>query len=236
MIRLANITKRFGATTVLDGVSLAIPKGGFVALLGPSGSGKTTLLRMVAGLEQPDSGELWLDGRPALDVPPGQRGIGFVFQGYALFAHMTVADNIGFGLRVRGQKAEERAGTVNRLLSMMHLEGLGARLPAQLSGGQRQRVALARALAIEPRILLLDEPFGALDRAVREELRTTLKRIHYDTGVTTLFVTHDQDEAVQLADRAVILTHGRLTADLSAPDLMDAAFRNYAPAARNPRG
>ena len=234
MIRLVDITKRFGATTVLDGVSLDIPTGGFVALLGPSGSGKTTLLRMVAGLDQPDGGALWLDGRPALDMPPGSRGIGFVFQGYALFAHMTVEDNIGFGLRVRGQNRAARAEAVKRLLAMMHLEGLGARLPAQLSGGQRQRVALARALAVQPRILLLDEPFGALDRAVREELRTTLKRIHQELGITTLFVTHDQDEAVQLADRAVILTRGRLTADLSAPELMDAAFRNYVPARRNP--
>ncbi len=234
MIRLTNITKRFGATTVLDGLSLDIPTGGFVALLGPSGSGKTTLLRMVAGLERPDSGELWLDGRPALDLPPGKRGIGFVFQGYALFAHMTVADNIGFGLRVRGQSRAQRSVVVERLLAMVHLDGLGPRLPAQLSGGQRQRVALARALAVEPRILLLDEPFGALDRAVREELRTSLKRIHRELGITTLFVTHDQDEAVALADRAVILTRGRLTADLSAPDLMDAAFRNYAPVGRNP--
>ena len=228
MIRLLDVSKEFGATGAIDHVSLDLAPGAFVALLGPSGSGKTTLLRLVAGLEQPDSGELWLDGRPARGVPPGKRGIGFVFQGYALFQHMTAAQNIGFGLRVRGRDRAAIASTVERLLAMVRLEGLGARLPAQLSGGQRQRVALARALAVEPRILLLDEPFGALDRQVREELRMSLKRIQAELGITTLFVTHDQEEALALADRVVILNRGRLAADLTASQLVDGAVRGFA--------
>ena len=210
MIRMQDIGRRFGATIVLDGVSLDIARGQCVALLGASGSGKTTLLRIVAGLERPDSGQLWLDGVPALDIPPGKRGAGFVFQGYALFAHMTVAENIGFGLMVRRRPRTEIAATVARLLALVRLEGLDRRLPAQLSGGQRQRVALARALAVEPRILLLDEPFGALDRTVREELRTELRRIQQTLGITTLFVTHDPEEAAALADRIVTLVNGRI--------------------------
>lgn len=232
MIRMSDLSKGFGATRVLEGISLDIAPGGFVALLGPSGSGKTTLLRVIAGLEQPDAGELWLDGRPALDLPPGRRGIGFVFQGYALFGHMTAAQNIGFGLRVRRGRGRptrpEIAATVERLLSLVQLDGLGARLPAQLSGGQRQRVALARALAVEPRILLLDEPFGALDRQVREELRAGLKRLQRSLGITTVFVTHDQEEALALADRVVILHSGQVAADLTAAELVDGALSGYA--------
>jgi sulfate transport system ATP-binding protein len=228
MIRMEGLSKGFGATRALDGVTLDVAAGSFVALLGPSGSGKTTLLRVVAGLEQADAGALWMDGRPALGLPPGRRGVGMVFQGYALFGHMTVADNIGFGLRVRGRDRGTVRATVERLLAMVHLEGLGARLPAQLSGGQRQRVALARALAVEPRILLLDEPFGALDRQVREELRGGLRRLQRELGITALFVTHDQEEALALADRVVILNRGAVVADLTAGDLVGGAVRGFA--------
>ena len=228
MIRMLGLSKGFGATRALEGVSLDIAPGSFVALLGPSGSGKTTLLRVVAGLEGADAGELWIDGRPALGLAPGRRGVGMVFQGYALFGHMTVAENIGFGLRVRGRGRAEIGAAVERLLAMVHLDGLGARLPSQLSGGQRQRVALARALAVEPRILLLDEPFGALDRQVREELRAGLKRLQQELGITTLFVTHDQEEALALADRVVILDRGRVAADLTPGDLVDGAVRGFA--------
>ena len=210
MIRLDRISKRFGATTVLDAVSLEVPRGTVTALLGPSGSGKTTLLRIVAGLEAPDTGTLTLEGTEATHLPPGRRSIGFVFQGYALFAHMTVAENIAFGLRVRGASRTARAEAAARWLALVRLEGLGARLPSQLSGGQRQRVALARALAVEPRILLLDEPFGALDRTVREELRTALRDLQRSLGLTALFVTHDQDEARALADQVVTLDRGRI--------------------------
>ena len=231
MIRMAGITKGFGPARVLHGVSLDVAAGSFVALLGPSGSGKTTLLRLVAGLEQAEAGHLWLDGRLADGMRPGERGIGFVFQNYALFNHMTVAENIGFGLRVRRvnrPSAAERATAVERLLTMMHLTGLGARLPSQLSGGQRQRVALARALAVQPRILLLDEPFGALDRPVREELRVELRRIQQELRITTLFVTHDQEEAIALADRVVILERGQIAADWTGAELVDGAVRGYA--------
>lgn len=228
MIRVQSVTKRFGPAIVLDRVSLDVASGAFVALLGASGSGKTTLLRLVAGLEQPESGEVWINGQIATASPPGERGVGFVFQSYALFGHMTVADNIGFGLRVRGVPRPERVAAVERLLALVRLPGLGARLPAQLSGGQRQRVALARALAVQPRILLLDEPFGALDRQVREELRGELRRIQQELGITTLFVTHDQEEAIALADRVVILDQGAIAADLTASDLVDGAVRGYA--------
>ena len=212
MIRLVGVTKQAGATRILDGLSLHVAEGSFVALLGPSGSGKTTLLRVIAGLDRADSGTLHLAGRPADDLPPGRRGLGFVFQGYALFEHMTVARNIAFGLQVRRPRPPRReiAATVERMLALVRLQGLGDRLPSQLSGGQRQRVALARTLAVEPRILLLDEPFGALDRQVREELRLELRRIHDALGTTTLFVTHDEEEAMELADRAVMLDRGRV--------------------------
>ena len=215
MIRVQGLSKQAGATRILDGLSLHVAEGGFVALLGPSGSGKTTLLRVIAGLEHADSGTLHLAGRPAHDLPPGRRGLGFVFQGYALFEHMTVARNIAFGLHVRRPRPPRRqiTETVERMLALVRLPGLGDRLPSQLSGGQRQRVALARTLAVKPRILLLDEPFGALDRQVREELRGELRRIHDALGTTTLFVTHDHEEAMALADRALVLDRGRLVAE-----------------------
>jgi len=217
MIRAEGLVKTAGATRILDGIDLQVAKREFVALLGPSGSGKTTLLRVIAGLEQADEGALWLAGAPALDLPPGRRGLGFVFQGYALFEHMTVAGNIAFGLQVRAQRPSrpEIAATVERMLALVRLEGLGARLPSQLSGGQRQRVALARTLAVEPHILLLDEPFGALDRQVREELRGELRRLHDTLGMTTVFVTHDHEEALALADRALVLERGRIRDELT---------------------
>ncbi len=213
MIRLQGITKRLGDQLVLDGVTIDFAARSFTALLGPSGSGKTTLLRVIAGLDQPDSGGLWLDGRPALRLRPGARKLGFVFQGYGLFEHMTVAANIGFGLSVRGVSRRVIAERVAAMLALVRLEGLGDRMPSQLSGGQRQRVALARTLAVEPRILLLDEPFGALDTVVREELRTGLRTIHDRLGVTTVFVTHDRDEAVALADRCIEMAGGRVAGE-----------------------
>ena len=209
-----DIAKRFGRFPALKGVSLAATPGEFLALLGPSGSGKTTLLRIIAGLDAPDSGKVGFEGQDFLVLSPRERRVGMVFQHYALFRHMTVAQNVSFGLRVRARRERparaEIAATVKRLLSLVQLEGLEGRYPAQLSGGQRQRVALARALAIEPRMLLLDEPFGALDAKVRKELRHWLRRIHDATGVTTVFVTHDQDEAMDLADRVAVLNQGRI--------------------------
>ena len=212
MIRAENLCKTAGATRILQGIDLDVGAREFVALLGPSGSGKSTLLRIIAGLDDADSGRLFLDGRPAENLPPGRRNLGFMFQNYALFEHMTVAGNIGFGLQVRRPRPPRReiADTVERMLRLVRLGGLGARMPQQLSGGQRQRVALARTLAVEPRILLLDEPFGALDREVREGLRTELRQIHDALGTTTLFVTHDHEEAAALADRSVVLQGGRV--------------------------
>lgn len=212
MIRARSLRKSYGATTAVKAVDLDIATGEFVAVLGPSGSGKTSLLRLVAGLETPDSGTLELDGRDAATLSPGARNIGLVFQNYALFRHMTVFDNIAFGLRARPRRTRPDRREIRRrvadLLALIQLEGLERRLPAQLSGGQCQRVALARALAIEPKILLLDEPFGALDRQVRHELRAALKVIHRRLGITTLLVTHDQEEAMLLADRVMIFREG----------------------------
>ncbi len=214
MIRLQQIRKALGPNTVLDGVDLVVEPRSFVALLGPSGSGKTTLLRVIAGLERPDGGTIEIEGRDAGTLRPGQRRVGFVFQSYALFGHMTVFENIAFGLRVKPRGEVPREGvirkTVEDLLAMMRLEGLGPRMPQQLSGGQRQRVALARALAVQPRILLLDEPFGALDQDVRQALRVELRRVHDALGLTTLFVTHDEAEAEELADRVVRFDRGRI--------------------------
>src|SRR6201996_3412567 len=209
-----SVTKRFGRFPALSGASLTAPQGAFVALLGPSGSGKTTLLRILGGLEQADSGSVRFADLNWLDMPARQRKAGFVFQNYALFRHMTVAKNIAFGLEVRPRRerpsrADIRA-RVQELLALVQLDGLGDRYPSQLSGGQRQRVALARALAVSPRLLLLDEPFGALDATVRKTLRLELRRIHEATGVTTIFVTHDQDEALELADRVAVLNAGRI--------------------------
>lgn len=211
-ITLDNVIKTFDTFRAVHGVSLEIASGELVALLGPSGSGKTTILRMVAGLEFADGGRIFFGDQDATDIPVRERGVGFVFQHYALFPHMTVAENIAFGMSVskRRRSTAEIDTRVNRLLELVRLEGLGNRFPAQISGGQRQRVALARALSVDPRVLLLDEPFGALDANVRRDLRRWLREIHDELGITTLFVTHDQEEALDLADRVVILDHGRI--------------------------
>jgi sulfate/thiosulfate transport system ATP-binding protein len=213
-IEIEDIAKEFGATAALHPVSLTIPSGTLVALLGPSGSGKTTLLRILGGLEFPSAGRVLFDGSDATGLTVQERRAGFVFQSYALFRHMTVFDNIAYGLRARPRKtrppAAEITRRVNKLLDLIKLPDIGARYPSQLSGGQRQRVALARALAIEPRMLLLDEPFGALDAKVRKELRQGLREIHDTTGLTTVFVTHDQDEAMELADLIVVMSMGRI--------------------------
>ena len=215
-IQVTNIRKNFGSFTALAGVDLNVPRGKLVALLGPSGSGKTTLLRIIAGLEQPDegSGKILFHGEDVTDVPAGERRVGFVFQHYALFRHMTVFENIAFGLNVRARRQrpskDEIAQRVHRLLKLVQLEGLERRFPTQLSGGQRQRVALARALAVEPKVLLLDEPFGALDAKVRKELRRWLRKFHDEIHLTTVFVTHDQEEALEIADEVVIMNSARV--------------------------
>jgi sulfate transport system ATP-binding protein len=210
VISARNVTKRFGEFVALDDVSVNVPSGALMALLGPSGSGKSTLLRVIAGLEKPDAGDVFISGREATQLRPQQRGVGFVFQHYAPFKHMTVADNVAFGLTVRRRPKQEIRDRVHELLELVQLEGLGKRYPAQLSGGQRQRMALARALAVEPEVLLLDEPFGALDARVRQELREWLRRLHDEVHVTTVFVTHDQEEAMQIADHIVLVNHGRV--------------------------
>jgi sulfate transport system ATP-binding protein len=209
-----DVVKRFGRFAALDHVSVEAKSGEFLALLGPSGSGKTTLLRMFAGLDFPDSGTITFDGEDVSVRPVRERGIGFVFQNYALFRHMTVAENIAFGLKVKPWRQRPRnaviAERVEELLELVQLPGYGKRYPAQLSGGQRQRVALARALAVQPKLLLLDEPFGALDAKVRKDLRRWLRQIHDDTGITSIFVTHDQEEALELADRVVVMSRGKV--------------------------
>nr|WP_199175617.1 sulfate/molybdate ABC transporter ATP-binding protein [Telmatospirillum siberiense] len=214
MIDARNVRKTFGSFAALNDVSLNIAEGELVALLGPSGSGKTTLLRILGGLEFPDSGSVLFDGGDATLVSARDRHVGFVFQHYALFRHMTVFDNVAFGLKVRSRKERpskaEIAERVHHLLSMVQLDGLALRYPSQLSGGQRQRVALARALAIQPRVLLLDEPFGALDAQVRKELRRWLRRLHDELKITGVFVTHDQEEALEVADRVVVMNQGRI--------------------------
>jgi sulfate/thiosulfate transport system ATP-binding protein len=220
-IEIRHVSKQFGRFTALDDVSLEVPSGSLTALLGPSGSGKSTLLRIVAGLEWPDAGEVMISGRDATAVAPQKRGVGFVFQHYAAFKHMTVRDNVAFGLRVRKRPKAEIRERVGQLLQLVQLEEFGHRYPAQLSGGQRQRMALARALAPEPRVLLLDEPFGALDARVRAELRDWLRRLHDEVHVTTVFVTHDQEEAMEVADQIAVLDHGRLQQVGSPRELYD---------------
>ncbi|MGH7499922.1 MAG: sulfate/molybdate ABC transporter ATP-binding protein [Gemmatimonadales bacterium] len=211
-IQVRDLTKRFGAFSALRSVSLDVPQGELVALLGPSGSGKTTLLRVIAGLETPDAGSVHFDGEDATERAVRDRGVGFVFQHYALFRHMTVFENVAFGLRVQPRRTRppeaEIRSRVHELLGLVQLDWLAHRYPAQLSGGQRQRIALARALAVKPDVLLLDEPFGALDAKVRKELRRWLRRLHDDIRITSVFVTHDQDEALEVADRVVVMNEG----------------------------
>jgi len=209
-IAVRDVSKRFGKFTALETVSVDVPSGSLTALLGPSGSGKSTLLRVIAGLERPDTGEVILDGEDVTGRPPQRRGVGFVFQHYAAFRHMTVYENVAFGLRVRRHPRREIRERVEELLHLVQLEGLAKRYPAQLSGGQRQRMGLARALAVDPSVLLLDEPFGALDARVRKELRRWLRRLHDETHTTTLIVTHDQEEAMDVADQIVLMNHGRV--------------------------
>ena len=220
-IRVTELTKRFGEFVAVDDVSFDIRPGELVAFLGPSGGGKSTILRIIAGLESADAGSVVLDGEVVDDVPVRQRHVGFVFQHYALFRHMTVEENIGYGLKVRGVARPERRARVDELLTLMGLHGLQQRLPGQLSGGQRQRVALARSLAPKPRLLLLDEPFAAVDARVREELRVWLRRLHDEVHVTSIFVTHDQEEAFSLADRVLIINGGRLEQDGTPSQIFD---------------
>jgi sulfate transport system ATP-binding protein len=216
-IRVHNVVKRFGDFVALDGVSVDIPTGSLTALLGPSGGGKSTLLRIIAGLEHPDSGLIEIAGENSTALPPQQRNVGFVFQHYAAFKHMTVRGNVAFGLEIRKRPKQEIEARVNELLDLVHLRQFADRYPAQLSGGQRQRMALARALAVEPQVLLLDEPFGALDAKVRKELRDWLRRLHDEVHVTTVFVTHDQEEAMEVADEIVVINHGAIE-QIGTPD------------------
>jgi sulfate transport system ATP-binding protein len=210
MIEARNVTKRFGDFVALEDVSVQVESGSLTALLGPSGSGKSTLLRVIAGLERPDAGDVFISGKEATALAPQKRGVGFVFQHYAPFKHMTVWENVAFGLTIRRRPRKEIRARVDQLLELVQLQGLGKRYPAQLSGGQRQRMALARALAVEPEVLLLDEPFGALDARVRKELRAWLRRLHDEVHVTTVFVTHDQEEAMDVADQIVLMNSGRV--------------------------
>ncbi|MEY2472881.1 MAG: sulfate/thiosulfate transport system ATP-binding protein [Actinomycetota bacterium] len=220
-IAARNVTKRFGDFVALDDVSVTIPGGSLTALLGPSGGGKSTLLRVIAGLESPDSGSVEIEGTDATALPPQRRNVGFVFQHYAAFKHMTVAKNVAFGLSIRKRPKDEVGARVQELLELVHLENFADRYPAQLSGGQRQRMALARALAVSPQVLLLDEPFGALDAQVRKELRAWLRRLHDEVHVTTVFVTHDQEEAMEVADEIVVINAGRVEQIGSPSQLYD---------------
>ncbi len=220
-IEVRNLVKRFGKTTVCDQLNLDIPSGELVALLGPSGSGKTSLLRIIAGLEQPDSGTVLFNGEDTTHVAVRERNVGFVFQHYALFGHMTIFENVAFGLRVRPKETRPSDDAIRTkvldLLKLVQLDWIADRYPHQLSGGQRQRIALARALAVEPKVLLLDEPFGALDAKVRKELRRWLRRLHDEMHITSVFVTHDQEEAMEVADRIVVMNQGRIEQE-GAPD------------------
>jgi sulfate transport system ATP-binding protein len=220
-IEARNITKRFGDYLALDDVSVSVPDGSLTALLGPSGSGKSTLLRVIAGLETPDSGTVLIGREEVTNTPARARGVGFVFQHYAAFKHMTVSDNVAFGLTVRKKPKAERKAKVKELLDLVGLGHLGDRYPSQLSGGQRQRMALARALAVEPQVLLLDEPFGALDARVREELRRWLRRLHDDVHVTTIFVTHDQEEAMEISEQIVVVNEGRIEQSAAPGEIYD---------------
>ena len=221
MIEARSVSKQFGSFVALDDVSVEVPAGSLTALLGPSGSGKSTLLRIIAGLERPDAGRVLIEGHDVTSRPPQERGVGFVFQHYAAFKHMTVSKNVAFGLEIRRRPKSEIKNRVAQLLELVQLNGFADRYPAQLSGGQRQRMALARALAVEPDVLLLDEPFGALDARVRKELRAWLRRLHDEVHVTTIFVTHDQEEAMDLADQIVVMSHGQVEQVGGARELYD---------------
>ena len=216
-IDITSVTKRFGDFVALDDVNVTIPTGQLTALLGPSGGGKSTLLRIIAGLDSADEGTISIEGTDATKLPPQKRNVGFVFQHYAVFKHMTVAKNVAFGLEIRKKPKAEVAQRVDELLKLVHLSQFSHRMPTQLSGGQRQRMALARALAVEPTVLLLDEPFGALDAKVRKELRDWLRRLHDEVHVTTVFVTHDQEEALEVADEIVVINEGRVE-QIGSPD------------------
>jgi sulfate transport system ATP-binding protein len=226
-ITVRNVTKRFGDFVALDNVSVDIPAGSLTALLGPSGGGKSTLLRIIAGLEQPDSGTVVIDGSDATTTPVQSRNVGFVFQHYAAFKHLTVYKNVAFGLEIRRWPKDKVRARVMELLELVHLEQFADRYPAQLSGGQRQRMALARALAVEPGVLLLDEPFGALDAQVRQELRRWLRRLHDQVHVTTLFVTHDQEEALEVADSIVVIAGGTVQQVGPPDELYDAPANDF---------
>jgi sulfate transport system ATP-binding protein len=226
-ITVVEVTKKFGDFVALDEVSVAIPEGSLTALLGPSGSGKSTLLRVIAGLEEPDGGQVMLGDDDVTHQPARARGVGMVFQHYAAFKHMTVWENVAFGLKVRKRPKPEIEHRVHELLELVQLEGLAKRYPAQLSGGQRQRMALARALAVDPEVLLLDEPFGALDARVRKELRAWLRRLHDEVHVTTIIVTHDQEEAMEVAGQIVVINHGRVEQVGTPRELYDSPANEF---------
>jgi sulfate transport system ATP-binding protein len=226
-IEARRIIKRFGDFVALDDVSVDIPSGSLTALLGPSGGGKSTLLRIIAGLETPDTGEVTINGENATGLPPQRRNVGFVFQHYAAFKHLSVYRNVAFGLEIRRRPKDEIRAKVTELLELVHLEAFAERMPSQLSGGQRQRMALARALAVEPSVLLLDEPFGALDAQVRKELRNWLRRLHDEMHVTTVLVTHDQEEAMDVADRIVVMADAQVEQVGSPDDLYDHPANNF---------
>jgi sulfate transport system ATP-binding protein len=226
-IQARNVTKCYGEFTALDDVTVTVPDGSLTALLGPSGGGKSTLLRVIAGLEEPDAGTVIIGEEEVTEYPPQRRDVGFVFQHYAAFKHMSVADNVGFGLAVKKRPKREIKDKVHELLHLVGLEHLGTRYPNQLSGGQRQRMALARALAVEPHVLLLDEPFGALDARVREELRAWLRRLHDEVHVTTIFVTHDQEEALEISEQIVVINEGRVEQSAAPQDVYDKPANDF---------
>jgi sulfate transport system ATP-binding protein len=226
-IDVRNVSKSFNGFQALEDVSLSVPDGSLTALLGPSGGGKSTLLRVIAGLETPDSGEVLFSGEAVTRLPAQERGVGFVFQHYAAFKHMTVRDNIAFGLKIRKRPKDEIRDRVDELLALVHLGGWADRYPAQLSGGQRQRMALARALAVQPKVLLLDEPFGALDATVRKELRDWLRKLHDEVPVTTIFVTHDQEEALEVAQQVAVINSGRIEQTGTPDDLYERPANSF---------
>ncbi|UFN43590.1 sulfate/molybdate ABC transporter ATP-binding protein [Nocardioides okcheonensis] len=226
-IHVSGLNKKFGDFVALDDVNVTIPTGQLTALLGPSGGGKSTLLRIIAGLEKADSGTVTIEGTEATHLPPQKRNVGFVFQHYAVFKHMTVAKNVAFGLEIRKKPKAQVVERVDELLKLVHLSQFGHRMPSQLSGGQRQRMALARALAVEPSVLLLDEPFGALDAKVRKELRDWLRRLHDEVHVTTVFVTHDQEEAMEVADEIVVINEGRVEQVGTPDELYEAPANDF---------